>query len=169
MPLKHHDGNSALCWNPVTTWHDLCRCLSNQSVTDATRTLLPRLRPIRWGQTGLSGSLLLPDRSAHYWENFHLTALSQTNGKWWYYSCGSYITPKNNGCIIVFSYIASEVKLGPWREGIIDFWSLEFYILSSSKVISGWVMICDLARLVWLYRAAALGNQVSCTVTQHHT
>ena len=40
-----------------------------------------------------------------------------------------------------------------------------FYVLATSKVISGPVPACDSAHSWWLYSAARLGNQVTSTMT----
>ena len=42
---------------------------------------------------------------------------------------------------------------------------LKFYILATSKVISGWVPTIDSADLLQLYSAAKLGDQAASTMT----
>ena len=44
-------------------------------------------------------------------------------------------------------------------------WLLEFYVLATSMVTSGWVLTCDSAHSWWLYSAALLGNQNVGTMT----
>ena len=46
---------------------------------------------------------------------------------------------------------------------------LLFYVLSTSKVISGWVPTCDRTHPWQLYSAAPLGNQATSTMTQYPT
>ena len=45
-----------------------------------------------------------------------------------------------------------------WRYERCLFLCLLFYVLSTSKVISGWVQTCDNAHSWWLYSAASLGT-----------
>ena len=45
----------------------------------------------------------------------------------------------------------------------------EFYILTTSKVISWWEPICDSAPSWWLYSAAPLENQAASTLTWYST
>ena len=45
-------------------------------------------------------------------------------------------------------------------------WLLGFYILATSKVITGWVPSCDSAQSWWFYSVAPLGNQATSTMTQ---
>ena len=47
-------------------------------------------------------------------------------------------------------------------------WLLEFYILATSKVISGSVPTCDIAQSWWLYNAGPLGIQAACTMYVSH-
>ena len=44
-------------------------------------------------------------------------------------------------------------------------WLLEFYILATPRVISGWLPTCDSAQSWPLYSAAPLGNQAASTMT----
>ena len=44
-------------------------------------------------------------------------------------------------------------------------WLLEFYILATSKVISGWVLTYDSAHSWQLYNAVPLGDQATSTMT----
>ena len=48
-------------------------------------------------------------------------------------------------------------------------WLLEFYVLRTSKVISGWVSTCDIVHSWWLYNAVQLGNQVASTLSWYPT
>ena len=44
-------------------------------------------------------------------------------------------------------------------------WLLEFYILATSKIISGWVWTCDSTHLWRFYSASPLGDQADNTTT----
>ena len=44
-------------------------------------------------------------------------------------------------------------------------WSLGFYVLAISQVISGWLQICVSAHPWWLYSVASLGEQATSTMT----
>ena len=46
-------------------------------------------------------------------------------------------------------------------------WLLEFYILATYRVISGWVPTCDSVHSWQLYIAALLGNQAADTMTRY--
>ena len=48
-------------------------------------------------------------------------------------------------------------------------WLLEFYILATSKVISGLVPICHRVHSWLLCNAAQLGNQITGTMTRYPT
>ena len=48
-------------------------------------------------------------------------------------------------------------------------WFLKLYILTTSKVISGWVATCDSAHLWRFYSAAPLGDQTTSIMTWHPT
>ena len=43
---------------------------------------------------------------------------------------------------------------------------LEFYVLATSKVISGWVLTCDSVHSWWLYSDSPLGDQATHTMAQ---
>ena len=45
-------------------------------------------------------------------------------------------------------------------------WLLEFHILATSKVISGWIPTCDSEQICRLYSAAPPGNQATATMDQ---
>ena len=47
-------------------------------------------------------------------------------------------------------------------------WLLRFYVLTTSKIIAGWLPTCDSAHSRWLYSAAPLGDPV-ITITQFLT
>ena len=44
-------------------------------------------------------------------------------------------------------------------------YSLLFYVLATSNVISGWILTCDSSHSWWLYSAAPLGQQTASTMT----
>ena len=44
-------------------------------------------------------------------------------------------------------------------------WLLEFYVVATSKIISGWALTCDSAHLWRLYSAVPLGDQAISIVT----
>ena len=46
---------------------------------------------------------------------------------------------------------------------------LEFYILETSKIMSGWETTWDSAHIIWLYSAATLGNQAASIMTWYPT
>ena len=46
---------------------------------------------------------------------------------------------------------------------------LEFYILATSKVVSGWIPTCDSVHSCALYSAAPLENEAASTMTQYLT
>ena len=48
-------------------------------------------------------------------------------------------------------------------------WLLEFYVLGTCKVISGWIPSCDSAQPWWPYSPAPLWDQASSTMTQCST
>ena len=48
-------------------------------------------------------------------------------------------------------------------------WLLEFYVLATSKVISGEVQICDSAHLWQLYSAVLLRDHAARTMTWYST
>ena len=51
----------------------------------------------------------------------------------------------------------------------LDRWSLEFYILLTSKVISGRVQTCNSVHSWWFYSAAPLSHQAANTMTWYLT
>ena len=55
----------------------------------------------------------------------------------------------------------SNSKATAW----LDVFVLLFYVLATSKVISGWVPPCDNAHSWQLYSAASLGHQAAGTIT----
>ena len=48
-------------------------------------------------------------------------------------------------------------------------WLLEFYILATFKVISGWVLICGSTKSWQLYSTAPLGNEATDNMIQDPT
>ena len=59
---------------------------------------------------------------------------------------------------------------GPRSQGAnIILFCLLFYVLATSKIITGWAPTCGSVHSWWLYSAAPLGNQVTSTMTWYLT